>query len=526
MTVAKTSHTRSEGVDTQDAQVSDSGSETKGAARERSNAVWFDPWLICTHQLVVGYAEALTERYARDPTRQRRLKVADRENLRAMLHALLSNLAYAVVLAGKPPSPLIFGPVPPSVLISLRTMKQKQKRRYGRPEGFAGLPAALDRLIRRPLVGDLFSLEKSHTKGEASRIVVGPLAWEVAHGQIGPADFSYAEGYETIWLSKVAHDYIDGTIDREWIDYKDTPETIRYRAEMGRINAFLAEADVRMEPSDSGSGNGSGGPPVVTFMRPLRRLFSQPLKQSIGGDDTPRFDRSGRLYGGWGWQTLPRSQRHLIRIDGEPIAELDFASMLLRLAYLRAGIEPPEGDLYTMVQGAPPKPRATAGEIPPFEGFEFKISDSIPIPIKQSAGLRASALDDLRVLAEDRERWRDGVKKICSAMLFRTGPLTRLPPNIRPLLPSRIRAATIREAVLAAHPALASVFETGVGLQLMFTESQILVSTLLRLIDHGIPALPLHDGLLVARSKAGAAMEAMAAASEEIVGTRLPITLK
>jgi hypothetical protein len=443
-------HTRSEGVDIQDAQ----------------GMTWFDPWLTCTHRVVVGYVESLTDHYARDRSRQRRLKDRDRDNLRAMLDALLANLAYAVVQAGEPPSPLTFRVAeaePPSVLIRLRTARQKQSR-YGRP-GFAGLPAALDRLTQRP--PGFFEIEKSHRKGQASRIIVGPEVAEAVHALgFGPGHFAYAEGFETIWLSKLERDYIGGTIEREWIDYKDTPQTIGYRAEMSRINAFLIKADLRMEPD--------GGAPVVTLMRPLRRFFNSPNGEQ-------RFDLGGRLFGGW-WESLPRSRRHAIRINGEPIAELDFASMFLRLAYLRVGAPLPEGDLYAMISGGPSDPHG-------------------------------------------RDQWRDGIKKIVSTMLFRTGPLTRVPPDIRKLLP-RTRGATIRDAVLTAHPALASVFETGVGLQLMFTESQILVATLLRLIDRGIPALPMHDGLMTARSTAGAAMEAMAAASEEVVRVRLPITLK
>ena len=40
----------------------------------------------------------------------------------------------------------------------------------------------------------------------------------------------------------------------------------------------------------------------------------------------------------------------------------------------------------------------------------------------------------------------------------------------------------------------------------MFTESQILVAALLRLIDRGIPALPMDDNDAVVSPKAGAAM--------------------
>ncbi len=149
--------------------------------------------------------------------------------------------------------------------------------------------------------------------------------------------------------------------------------------------------------------------------------------------------------------------------------------MYLRLAYLQAGIEAPDGDLYAMIPGY---------------------------------------------------QTRDGAKKIVSTMLFRTSPLTKVPRDLKDQLPPYMAGARLRSAVLAAHPALEPVFETGIGLSLMFTESRILIAALLRLIDKGVPALPMHDGLMVARSKGGAAWDAMSAASEEILGVRLPITLK
>lgn len=107
-----------------------------------------------------------------------------------------------------------------------------------------------------------------------------------------------------------------------------------YRAEMERINAFLAKADLKLLPE-------ANTPEVVTARRHLIRYFKlSPF--AADRKQTARFDLAGRLFGGW-WQELPSGHRQAIRIDGEPIADLDFASMFLRLAYLKAGIAPPDG---------------------------------------------------------------------------------------------------------------------------------------------------------------------------------------
>jgi hypothetical protein len=152
--------------------------------------------------------------------------------------------------------------------------------------------------------------------------------------------------------------------------------------------------------------------------------------------------------------------------------------MFLRLAYAEAGLTPPAGDLYASIPG----------------------------------------------LSEP--RWRSGVKKVVLAMLFRTSPLTRAPRGTRSMLPSGLPASQLRSAILAAHPALAEVFETGIGLRLMFRESQVLVAALLALADKDAAALPMHDGLMVARSKADLAARIMGDAAEAITGHRLPISLK
>jgi hypothetical protein len=60
-----------------------------------------------------------------------------------------------------------------------------------------------------------------------------------------------------------------------------------------------------------------------------------------------RFDQGGRLYGGF-WQNLKTERRRNIRINGEPVAVLDYGSMFTRLAYAEVGAVPPEGDLYVI----------------------------------------------------------------------------------------------------------------------------------------------------------------------------------
>lgn len=60
----------------------------------------------------------------------------------------------------------------------------------------------------------------------------------------------------------------------------------------------------------------------------------------------------------------------------------------------------------------------------------------------------------------------------------------------------------------------------------MFTESRILIALLRKLAEGDIPALPMHDGIMVPVGDTSPALEAMLEASLEVVGVALPIKPK
>ena len=64
------------------------------------------------------------------------------------------------------------------------------------------------------------------------------------------------------------------------------------------------------------------------------------------------------------------------------------------------------------------------------------------------------------------------------------------------------------------------------GFTIMLLESQILLCALEKLMALGVVALPQHDGLMVARSNAGIAQEALQAASRDVLGVTIPAELK
>lgn len=246
------------------------------------------------------------------------------------------------------------------------------------------------------------------------------------------------------------------------MDYPKTAETVVMRGQLRALNAFLEAADITFV--DDGLGA------VDLGNRTMRRHFVH-----SGPAASPKLAQGGRLYGGF-WQTLPRQRRASLRIDGEPLAVLDFASMHLRLVYACEGVVPPDGDLYAR------------------PGLE---------------GQRAAVKLITNVLLNDRHHSR-----------------ARWPEGEEIGQPSGWAIKALRAALWGRHPVLRDAFGRQLGLELQFTESKIMVEVLDRLRLQRVPGLGLHDGLMVPMSRAGEAEEVMRIAAQEVAGQAPPVAVK
>lgn len=240
------------------------------------------------------------------------------------------------------------------------------------------------------------------------------------------------------------------------VDYVDCHETDELRAQMVEINRVLNRADIRL-------GGFQSGP--IHLVRKFR--IDHP-------DHAHSFDRHGRLYGGF-WEDLPKERRHLLTVGGDPVADLDFASMFIQLAYCRQGAKPPVGDLY-----------------------------AIP-------GL---------------EEHRKAVKSLMVSLFFRNVEARRLPAGSKDGLPAGWNMERFKAVASDFHPTIASLFDTNVGFELMAVESDILVGVLLELGAKGVAALPMHDGIMVATSHKELTIATMGSVSAEKVGRPLQVVEK
>lgn len=181
--------------------------------------------------------------------------------------------------------------------------------------------------------------------------------------------------------------------------------------------------------------------------RQLRRVFTQ-----------GRFDSGGRLFGGF-WQRLRKDERRQgLWISGEKAVELDYGQIGPRILYSIAGHKPPFEDLYDI--------------------WGYGIN-------------------------------RPGIKKVMNAMIFASDTLNRFPKGTRKLFSQSYKVGDVVEEIEKRHPLIRNLFHRGIGHDVQFTESEIMVEVLLTLMDQNVVALPIHDAVMVPASKASMAKDVM-----------------
>lgn len=177
------------------------------------------------------------------------------------------------------------------------------------------------------------------------------------------------------------------------------------------------------------------------------------------------------------WQGEKANRKHYA-INGERCVEVDFQACGLRLAYARAGLNLDERfprDAYMFI------------------GFE-----------------------------------RAGVKKMLSAMLCSNKPMKKFSKGMREALGvgKHVKVGDVTKVIERRFSEIAHLFYSSVGLELMHTESEILINALLRLQSKGVVALPIHDCVVVAESDQEVAQEEMLKAFKGVSGLSGKVDVK
>jgi hypothetical protein len=186
------------------------------------------------------------------------------------------------------------------------------------------------------------------------------------------------------------------------------------------------------------------------------------------------FELGGRVFGGF-WQSMSKLDRKSILIEGVPAVTLDFGQMNPRVLYGKAGQEMDIQDAYT---------------VPGLEGY------------------------------------RDGVKLVFNALLHRTSRMTKKPKGSSGLLPKHMSIGTVNYYIETAHRPIRDLLYKGIGMSLFYDESQILIEVLMRLLDRGVIALPVHDAVIVAKNHQELAESIMLAVFKEKTGIEGVVNLE
>lgn len=179
------------------------------------------------------------------------------------------------------------------------------------------------------------------------------------------------------------------------------------------------------------------------------------------------WSNGGRLYGGW-WQTVPKSERRHLTIDGLPTIELDYARMQPSLLYAHRGLTL-DHDPYLPPQFAGPQVREVGKRI-----FN-RLLNGKP--------------GTLRVTAEDKAQLA-GVADFPALVA----------------------------AVVDINRPIADAFGSAAAGWLQRLDSDILIKVLTRTTKAGVVTLPIHDSLMVTVGNEDLLRTAMAAAYQDLIG--------
>jgi hypothetical protein len=192
--------------------------------------------------------------------------------------------------------------------------------------------------------------------------------------------------------------------------------------------------------------------------------------------DKYMLNRGGRLYSqppmpATNYQNMPQEQRLKLRMNGEPVSEIDIGASYLTIFYAAHGKRIEMNDAYSNIVGPDALDRAIV---------KFWVN----------ASFGNSSLIS---------KWSPNLKK-AFAKRYREDGWT--------IDNKKYSVRSVREKTLACHPLLGQWgTQTAPNMpwsygHLMFSESRVIISTMLRLArEHNIPAAPVHDSLIVPRSK-------------------------
>lgn len=268
--------------------------------------------------------------------------------------------------------------------------------------------------------------------------------------------------------------------DRRDVEYEDTEQTNRWRADLMAYNACLADVFIdvfTLEEPKLVLGQQKGRDMVQFVDRHhqfVRRVFSR-------GD----WGLNGRFYGAW-WQLIGSEHRKHILINDTPTVEVDFKALHVEIL---------SGEQSVVLEGDPYElPKNTVAGTPPV--LQRKLVKSLLLTA-------LNAPDEKKAFRSFRDSWPEG----------HFG---------KSITDKELRA--LSEAFLEKHPHLRDFLFADQGIRLMNIDGQIVDRVHRHFTGLGVPVLSVHDSFIIDYSRVGELKRVMADASREVVGRELPVS--
>lgn len=285
---------------------------------------FFNPWRVAVTAAARDFVDTIirdVEAYEQtQKLRQRKRRPADQETFRATMSALVCDLVHTVISDAQ------------SGFVVSRSFQELGRRsRYRAPALNKSFPGLLD-MLEAPglaIVRQDIGFQRFQKPGQRTRLLAGAGLLE----RLGSVAFQFEDFREDRAEILILKAEKQGHWDTgRLVEYPETADTTKLRADVRRINTFLREAELNFDEGE------------VELSRPLD-LTNRQLKRIFNNG---RFDSGGRLFGGF-WQPLSKKHRLAgLTIDEEAVVELDFGQMSLRTLYGLEGKPAPEGDLYAV----------------------------------------------------------------------------------------------------------------------------------------------------------------------------------
>jgi hypothetical protein len=288
----------------------------------------------------------------------------------------------------------------------------------------------------------------------------GPKVGRMTRFRVTPKFLKISENHGVLIQEVQDHFYIEFEMPSELIQLTKPAGATQSIAEARDMRSEVAELNAHFEKHELEGARHIGW---------VRKFHG-------ASPDKYALNRGGRLYSqppmpASNYQSLPQERRLKLRMDGEPVSEIDIGASYLTIFYAAHGQRIKLDDAYSNIVGPDALHRAI-----------------VKFWVNASFGNRSLIT-----------KWSAKLKKDFEKRNRENGWV---------IDSKKYSVRLVREKTLACHPLLGQ-WGTKVAPNmpwsyghLMFSESRVIISTMLRLArEHNIPAAPVHDSLIVPRSK-------------------------